>query len=414
MADRREKEEGETGTSAERLACSREDAGRAGDRVEETEREAGLRKAACERSTKAARHRTLCTMSVGMQKRIKLERRRRDVSKITELNLDNCRSNDIVGLTSDFVNLESLSLINVGLQSLNKFPRLPKLKKLELSDNRISGGLQVLSGCPKLRLLGLSGNRIRDIDTLKPLAELNNLWSLNLFNCEVTNLDDYRGRVFEILPQLTYLDGYNKDDKCDDYEEEGEDFVGEDEEEENDDVHVDDKDDDGDDDDGEGREAGRGAEGKRVYGRGEVGRDMEAGGEVGREADDVIGEADKGTEEGREAVRGAEDRRGHGRSEIGRGIVSEGEAGGRMEERREAGRGTESRGKVCSGEEVMERDEKEGGMEEVDEENESGEESEKDEEDGESKEEVDIENETREEAESEKENSGEFAREGIG
>lgn len=56
--------------------------------------------------------------------------------QITELNLDNCRSTNIVGLTDEFTALESLSLINVGLTSLKGFPKLPNLKKLELSDNR--------------------------------------------------------------------------------------------------------------------------------------------------------------------------------------------------------------------------------------------------------------------------------------
>lgn len=56
--------------------------------------------------------------------------------QITELNLDNCRSTNIDGLTDEFTALESLSLINVGLTSLKGFPKLPNLKKLELSDNR--------------------------------------------------------------------------------------------------------------------------------------------------------------------------------------------------------------------------------------------------------------------------------------
>lgn len=37
--------------------------------------------------------------------------------------------------------------------------------------------------------------------------------SLDLFNCEVTNLNDYRESVFKLLPQLTYLDGYDMDDR---------------------------------------------------------------------------------------------------------------------------------------------------------------------------------------------------------
>lgn len=50
--------------------------------------------------------------------------------QIKELVLDNCRSTQIVGLTSEFVSLESLSLINVGLTSLKGFPKLSSLKKV--------------------------------------------------------------------------------------------------------------------------------------------------------------------------------------------------------------------------------------------------------------------------------------------
>ena len=75
-----------------------------------------------------------------------------------------------MGLTEEFSSLESLSLINVGLTSLKGFPKLPNLKKLELSDNRISGGLNLLSGSPKLTHLNLSGNKIKDIETLEPLV----------------------------------------------------------------------------------------------------------------------------------------------------------------------------------------------------------------------------------------------------
>ncbi|RLV92627.1 hypothetical protein DV515_00013696 [Chloebia gouldiae] len=123
-----------------------------------------------------------------MKKRIHLELRNRTPSDVKELVLDNCRSYEgkIEGLTDEFEELEFLSTINVGLTSVANLPKLNKLKKLELSDNRISGGLE---------------------------KKLENLKSLDLFNCEVTNLNDYRENVFKLLPQLTYLDGYDRDDK---------------------------------------------------------------------------------------------------------------------------------------------------------------------------------------------------------
>uniref|UniRef100_A0A8C7R9V3 Acidic leucine-rich nuclear phosphoprotein 32 family member n=1 Tax=Oncorhynchus mykiss TaxID=8022 RepID=A0A8C7R9V3_ONCMY len=93
-------------------------------------------------------------------------------SRVRELVLDNSRSNEgkIEGLTEEFVNLEFLSLINVGLFSVSNLPRLGKLKKLELGDNRISGGLDVLAEkLPNLTHLNLSGNKLKDISTLEPL-----------------------------------------------------------------------------------------------------------------------------------------------------------------------------------------------------------------------------------------------------
>jgi len=191
-----------------------------------------------------------------MKKRIHLELRNRTPSDVRELVLDNCRSNEgkIEGLTAEFVNLEFLSLINVGLISVSNLPKLGKLKKLELSDNRISGGLDVLAEkLPNLTHLNLSGNKLKDISTLEPLKKLDNLKSLDLFNCEVTNLNDYRESVFKLLPQLTYLDGYDMEDReasdsdggVDDDDDEGEEEEDEDGEEEDFDEEDDDDDEEG-------------------------------------------------------------------------------------------------------------------------------------------------------------------------
>ena len=55
------------------------------------------------------------------------------ILQVRELVLDNCRSNEgkIEGLTAEFVNLEFLSLINVGLISVSNLPKLGKLKKVK-------------------------------------------------------------------------------------------------------------------------------------------------------------------------------------------------------------------------------------------------------------------------------------------
>ncbi|CAI9159046.1 unnamed protein product [Rangifer tarandus platyrhynchus] len=149
-----------------------------------------------------------------MKRRIHLELRNRTPAAVRELVLDNCKSNDgkIEGLTANF------------------------------------------------------GNKLKDISTLEPLKKAECLKSLDLFNCEVTNLNDYRESVFRLLPQLTYLDGYGREDReapdsdaeVDGVDEDEDDEEGEDEDKEEDEdseeEEFDDEEDDDEDEDEEGEE----------------------------------------------------------------------------------------------------------------------------------------------------------------
>ncbi|KAJ0252288.1 hypothetical protein HA466_0131000 [Hirschfeldia incana] len=133
-----------------------------------------------------------------------------------------------------YPNLEHLSIAGVGVSSLDRFPRLGKLQKLVLSDNRISGGLKFLvrAGLGSLRDLDLSNNRIGLFEDLVPLAELR-LVSLDLYKCPVTKVKDYRARVFGLVKSLKYLDKMDAeeneilDSEDDDDEEEEEEEDGE-------------------------------------------------------------------------------------------------------------------------------------------------------------------------------------------
>jgi len=147
-----------------------------------------------------------------MLKRVELESRGKKSGEVIELNLDNCRSSgEIEGIDSSYTSLKSLSMINVGVTSLKGFPKLPALQKLELSDNRISGTLSCLKHLSTLTHLNLSGNKIKTLDALEPLADLTKLRSLDLFNNEVTKLDDYRSLTFKMIPSLIYLDGFDRE-----------------------------------------------------------------------------------------------------------------------------------------------------------------------------------------------------------
>ncbi|XP_037120088.1 acidic leucine-rich nuclear phosphoprotein 32 family member E-like isoform X2 [Syngnathus acus] len=170
-----------------------------------------------------------------MKKRIILELRNRDPAEVAEMVVDNSHSvsGEVEGLSDKFVELEVLSMINVGLNSLAKLPSLPKLRKLELSENNLSGSFETLSEkCPNLVYLNLSSNKIKELSNVEALQNLKSLQSLDLLNCEITSLEDYRESVFELLPQVTYLDGFDQDEneapdsEADEEDEDGEDGAG--------------------------------------------------------------------------------------------------------------------------------------------------------------------------------------------
>lgn len=148
-----------------------------------------------------------------MEARLELEMRDKTPSEVMELVLDNCKATHISGLTDEYTNLTTLSLINVGLTSLEGLPKLPALRTIDLSDNKLTGGLEKLAeSCPRLYHVNLCANKISSIDALVPLKKLEELAALDLFDCAVTELPDYRQKVFEMLPQLKYLDGFDIND----------------------------------------------------------------------------------------------------------------------------------------------------------------------------------------------------------
>ena len=69
-----------------------------------------------------------------------------------------------------------------------------------------------LTTSPKLTIVNLSGNKIKDFDELKSLSSLEKLEVLDLFNNEVTSAENYRQNVFRLIPSLKFLDGFDKDD----------------------------------------------------------------------------------------------------------------------------------------------------------------------------------------------------------
>ncbi|GFQ79518.1 acidic leucine-rich nuclear phosphoprotein 32 family member A [Trichonephila clavata] len=130
--------------------------------------------------------------------------------EVAEINIEDCNGHSKFQQFKQFTNLEYLSLKRCDISNLKGFPKLLKLKKLDLSFNRLSSTLFFLNGCPQLAYLDLSSNRIKDVSVLKPLEKLKNLQSLLLLNCEVTKVSDYRKKVFKLIKSLKDLDGEDK------------------------------------------------------------------------------------------------------------------------------------------------------------------------------------------------------------
>ena len=187
-----------------------------------------------------------------MDVRIGLELRGKKKSEVTELDLSNCKTGgEIDGLNEDFSSLEQLDLQNASLTNIKLFPKLPKLKKLDLSGNRLSKGLEVLKESPSLKSLSLANNKFKDLDTLKPLTDLQ-LTHLDVDGNEFSeSKEEFRKKVFELFPSLVLLDGADKEgveaNSDDDDEEDDDEELGDEEESGGEEESEEDDDDEGDD-----------------------------------------------------------------------------------------------------------------------------------------------------------------------
>merc|ERR1712098_418330 len=165
-----------------------------------------------------------------MEKRITLELRGTQREEVTSLDLSGCKTGgEWEGLTDQFVKLEELDLKDSSLTHIKLFPKLPSLTKLDLSENRLSKGLEVLKDCPNLKSLSLNNNKFKEVTSLKPLEALTKLTHLDIQGNEF-EAEDHRQQIFTLLLAVKYLDG--KDAEGNDEDDSDEEEEEEDEEEE--------------------------------------------------------------------------------------------------------------------------------------------------------------------------------------
>jgi len=161
-----------------------------------------------------------------MDKRINLELRGRQPATLKELDLSGCKTlGEIEGLTEEFVSLEMLDISNSNITTLKNFPKLPNLRKLDLSGNRLSKGLENLKECTNLKHLNISRNRIKEIEALEPLKSLEHLTHLEIeaSNCSdsIFSVEGCRMKVFGMIPSLQFFDSEDIDGNGEDQDDDG-------------------------------------------------------------------------------------------------------------------------------------------------------------------------------------------------
>ena len=147
-------------------------------------------------------------------------------------------------LLEKYQSVDSLSFSGCGLKRLENFPLLEDLARLDLSENQIEKGLENLKHLDGIMQISLENNKIADIEELKHLAGLANLMSLMVEGNPISQEENYREKLFKIIPSLQVIDGFNASGEEVDFAEDDED-----EEEFNDDSDEFDEDDLDDDED---------------------------------------------------------------------------------------------------------------------------------------------------------------------
>ncbi|CAK77564.1 unnamed protein product (macronuclear) [Paramecium tetraurelia] len=173
--------------------------------------------------------------------------------KLMEFDLDNVKIVKLDKQTAELLesqsHLESLSLVECSLKTLEGFPKLPNLQNLVLETNQLDGEAIKFIGntYPKLLCLSLAENQIKTFADLEPIKQLKKLQQLDLSENPIAKLPGYFQKVFDLVPGLSVLDNKDKSGNDIQYSEDEDELVVDDSEDSEN--EIDDEDDGLDDDD---------------------------------------------------------------------------------------------------------------------------------------------------------------------
>jgi hypothetical protein len=107
--------------------------------------------------------------------------------------------------------LQMLTLNDCGIVSLENFPNLPALIRLDMVFNSIPGShLHYFSASKHIQTLMLGANKVEKIEELAALKGFRQLLQLDLLNNPVVREAGYRAQVFSMFPSLSILDTLDK------------------------------------------------------------------------------------------------------------------------------------------------------------------------------------------------------------
>ena len=140
-------------------------------------------------------------------------------------------SDEVKSYLENFDSLEELSMVSCNLNSLNNFPELPNLLKIDLSDNHLKDAdLKELLKYKKLTELRMANNLIGNWSLIQELEKLP-LNFIDFSDCPISKMDKYREKFYENFKNLKILDFCDKEGKEWDEDDEEEEEPDEDDKE---------------------------------------------------------------------------------------------------------------------------------------------------------------------------------------
>lgn len=146
------------------------------------------------------------------EEEIKPEEQDELFESFTELSLDGTAieriSEEDKAFLEQFKNLVTIHLNMTRLSSLENFPKIDSLNRVELAENFLKGNeLEHLFKNENIKVLRLAKNKLSTLDEVKLLSGLKKLEDVDLVENPVTLLEDYkRDAIFEAIPSLKILD----------------------------------------------------------------------------------------------------------------------------------------------------------------------------------------------------------------